>query len=142
VPYWAWLALGLLLAASELLVTQLVLIWFGLAGIAVGALSWLFPGLGIVAELVLFGLLSVMFLVPARAWRRRWRDGGGSHKINQRAAQQVGRVALLKEPIANGRGNLFLGDTLWHVEGPDLPAGKNVRIVSYHGSTLLVEEAE
>jgi membrane protein implicated in regulation of membrane protease activity len=36
----------------------------------------------------------------------------------------------------------MIGDTLWHLEGPDLPAGAKVRIVSFQDATLLVERAE
>ena len=142
VPYWAWLALGLLLAAGEMLATQFVLIWFGAAAIVVGVVSWLLPDLGIVGQLLLFASLSVALLVPARRLRRRWDERARHSKINERAAQQVGRVAVLKEPIAGGQGHVFLGDTLWRVEGPDLPAGTSVRIVSFDEATLLVEAAD
>ncbi|HEX7969937.1 MAG TPA: NfeD family protein [Stellaceae bacterium] len=141
-PYWAWLALGLLLAVGEMLATQFVLIWFGAAALAVGVLSWLLPGLGVVGQLLLFAALSVALLVPARRLRRRWDQRARHSKINERAAQQVGRIAVLKEPIAGGHGRVFLGDTLWRVEGPDLPAGTSVRIVSFDEATLLVEAAD
>jgi membrane protein implicated in regulation of membrane protease activity len=42
----------------------------------------------------------------------------------------VGKLATLAEPIKNGRGRIKLGDTLWRVSGPDLPAGTQVRVVS------------
>lgn len=138
-PAWAWLTLGLLLAASELVATQFVLIWFGAAAIAVSVIAAVFPGLDLVGQLVLFALLSAALLVPARRLRRRWHGGLRSSEINDRAAQQVGRTVPLKEPIAGGQGRVFIGDTLWHVEGPDLPAGASVRVVSYEGTTLLVE---
>ncbi len=80
--------------------------------------------------------------MPARHLRRRWDARARRSKINERAAQQVGRIAVLKEPIAGGQGRVFLGDTLWRVEGPDLPAGASVRIVSFDDATLLVEAAE
>jgi membrane protein implicated in regulation of membrane protease activity len=138
-PAWAWLTLGLLLAASELVATQFVLIWFGAAAVAVGVVAWLVPALDLVGQLVLFALLSAILLVPARRLRRRWRGAPRGAEINDRAAQQVGRIVPLKEPIAGGQGRIFIGDTLWHVEGPDLPAGVSVRVVSYEGTTLLVE---
>jgi inner membrane protein len=138
-PYWIWLTLGLLLAAGEMLATQLVLIWFGAAAIAVGLIAWLFPSLNLIGQLVIFGVLSAALLVPARSLRRRWRNSGRGSHINDRAAQQVGRIAVLKEPIVGGQGRMFIGDTLWGVEGPELPAGATVRVVSFDNAMLIVE---
>jgi inner membrane protein len=87
-PYWAWLTLGLLLAASEMLATQFVLIWFGAAALAVGVLAWLFPSLDLVAELVIFAVLSALLLVPARRWRQRWVADARSAAINDRAGSR------------------------------------------------------
>src|SRR5579872_3846717 len=136
-PYWLWLSIGLGLGIGEMLATFFVLIWFGAAAIAVGVISWIFPGLGLAAQLFLFSVLSVALLIPAR----RFRYGKSSHLINNRAAQYIGRVVTLGEPIIGGQGQVFIGDTLWHVEGKDLPAGTRIRVVSYDNTTLLVEEA-
>lgn len=40
----------------------------------------------------------------------------------------IGRTATLAEPIREGRGRIQLGDTLWRVSGPDLPAGTRVKV--------------
>jgi inner membrane protein len=141
-PHWVWLTVGLLLAAGEMLATQFVLIWFGAAAIAVGVLAWIFPGFGLAGQLVAFGLLSAVLVMPARLLRRRWRNSARGSHINERVAQQVGRVSILKEPIIGGQGRVFIGDTLWRVEGPDLPAGAAVRVVSFDDTTLIVEAAD
>jgi membrane protein implicated in regulation of membrane protease activity len=54
----------------------------------------------------------------------------------------IGRTATLAEPISNGRGRIRLGDTLWRVSGPDLPAGAQVRVTGAADTDLeLVVEA-
>jgi inner membrane protein len=50
--------------------------------------------------------------------------------LNKRGAQLIGRTATLSEPITNGRGRIKIGDTMWRVAGPDLPAGTTVRVTS------------
>jgi membrane protein implicated in regulation of membrane protease activity len=141
-PAWAWLTIGLVLVIGEVLATYFVLIWFGVAALAVGLLGWLMPGLDLVGQVVAFGVLSALLLVPARRLRGHWQRGGRATQINDRAAQQVGRIVTLQEPIAGGHGRVFIGDTLWHVEGPDLPAGARIHVVSFLDATLLVEPAE
>ena len=48
--------------------------------------------------------------------------------LNRRGDQLIGRTATLTEPIADGRGRVKIGDTMWRVSGPDLPAGAKVRV--------------
>ncbi len=59
--------------------------------------------------------------------------------LNCRGAQYVGRVVPLTSAIEAGRGKVTLGDTVWVVEGLDMPAGGNVRVVGSDGAVLRVE---
>lgn len=67
--------------------------------------------------------------------------GSEDPDLNRRGARQVGRVVVLEQAIIAGRGRVRLGDGWWSVEGPDLPAGSRVRIVSVRGQVLAVEPA-
>lgn len=60
-------------------------------------------------------------------------------ELNARGARHVGRIALLAEPIVAGRGRLKIGDSVWTIEGPDLPAGVRVRITGCRSAVLIVE---
>jgi membrane protein implicated in regulation of membrane protease activity len=59
--------------------------------------------------------------------------------LNQRPAQLLGRIATVEEAIAYGRGRVRIGDTLWLAEGPDMPAGSEVRVTAANGAVLRVE---
>ena len=59
--------------------------------------------------------------------------------LNRRSVQLVGRVGVVEEAIAHGRGRVRIGDTLWLVEGPDAPAGAQVRVTAAEGAVLQVE---
>jgi membrane protein implicated in regulation of membrane protease activity len=59
--------------------------------------------------------------------------------LNRPAAQLVGRVLVVAEAIEGGRGKVRVGDTLWPVEGPDVPAGAEVRVVAAKATVLVVE---
>jgi membrane protein implicated in regulation of membrane protease activity len=61
--------------------------------------------------------------------------------LNRPAAQLVGRVLVVAEAIEGGRGKVRVGDTLWPVEGPDVPAGAEVRVVAAKATVLVVERA-
>jgi inner membrane protein len=61
--------------------------------------------------------------------------------LNSRPAQLVGRVVVVEEAIAHGRGKVRVDDTLWPAEGPDTPAGTLVRVTGARGSVLVVVPA-
>ncbi len=61
--------------------------------------------------------------------------------LNRRGSQYIGRMAPLVEAIEVGRGKVQLGDTVWSVEGPELPTGTMVRVVGSNGTVLQVEAA-
>jgi membrane protein implicated in regulation of membrane protease activity len=39
----------------------------------------------------------------------------------------------------NGRGSIHSGDTIWRVEGPELPKGARIKVVGADGTLLQVE---
>ncbi|MCB1513898.1 MAG: NfeD family protein [Hyphomicrobiaceae bacterium] len=65
--------------------------------------------------------------------------GSDDPDLNRRGSRHVGRLVVLEQPIVAGRGRARLGDSWWSVEGADMPAGSQVRIVAVRGPVLLVE---
>ena len=48
-------------------------------------------------------------------------------------------MLVVAEAIEGGRGKVRVGDTLWPVEGPDLPVGAHVTVTGTRGTALLVQ---
>jgi membrane protein implicated in regulation of membrane protease activity len=135
---WSWIIAGLVMLALELVVPGGYLLWMGIAGILTGLLV-LFQPLDWPVQWLIFGVLS---LVSILIWVRLTRSRAAQTDrplLNQRAEQFVGRVAVLDKPIENGFGRLALGDSIWRIAGPDLPAGQKVRVVGADGAVLRVE---
>ncbi|HEX2580431.1 MAG TPA: NfeD family protein [Dongiaceae bacterium] len=136
--YWHWLSLALLLGIIELLLPGLFFIWLAGGALVTGVIVFAVPLAG-ATQLVLFAVLSLLSLL---LWYRLGRgEGGAAALVNRRGQQWIGRVVVLSEAIENGRGYARLNDTVWRVEGPDLPAGTRVRIVGVEGSVLKVTAA-
>lgn len=141
---WSWWVIGFVLLAAELVAPGVFLIWIGLAALIVGILSLLLWDVGLwtwQVQLVLFALLSVATVLLGRRFVLSSSEATDEPLLNQRAESLVGRTAVLEKPIAEGRGRIRLDDTFWIVEGPDLPVGARVRVVSSHGRNLTVESA-
>ena len=135
---WAWIVIGVVLLALELVVPGGFLLWLGVAGIITGLAAMVQP-IDWPFQFLIFGGLSLILIV---AWMRyfKGRDQASDRPmLNRRAEVFIGHEAVLNEPIRDGFGRLSLGDTVWRVAGPDLPAGQRVRVVSADGAVLHVE---
>jgi membrane protein implicated in regulation of membrane protease activity len=128
---WNWIVLGLVLLGLEIVVPGVFLLWIGIAALIVGAASLALWDAGFwfwQVQVVAFLLLSLVSAYIGRQIVRRRSDASDQPLLNRRGAQMIGRTATLAEPIREGRGRIQLGDTLWRVSGPDLPAGTRVRV--------------
>jgi inner membrane protein len=138
--WWHWWIAAALLAIVEATLPGAVAIWFAAAAAVVGALLLLVPIVWQM-QLVLFGALSIGALAAWRYWKRGHPETSELPRLNQRAAQYIGEVCVLSEPIVQGYGKARVGDGYWKVRGPDLPAGTPVRVKAVEGTLLIVEGA-
>lgn len=135
---WNWLILAVLFFALELAAPGIFLVWFGIAAGVVGTLA-LFLDISWQWQFVLFAVLAVVAVILARRYLRV--DDASTERplLNRRAQQHVGRSYVVAEAIANGRGKVRIGDTLWSAEGPDAAEGARVKVTAADGATLIVE---
>ena len=135
---WAWIVAGLIMLGLELLLPGGILLWLGVAGIVTGLAS-LFQPIAWPVQWLIFGLLS---LVTITLWMRFYKSEAEETDrplLNLPAAQYFGRETVLKEAISDGIGRIAIDDSVWRVTGPELDAGRRVRIVGNDGALLKVE---
>ncbi|MFC4822087.1 NfeD family protein [Dokdonella ginsengisoli] len=137
---YGWWLLALVLIAAEMLAPGYFLLWIGIAAGVMGLVTLVVPGLPGIAQAVLFGLLAIAAcLVYWKFIRPVAEQRDDQPLLNRRGAQLVGQRFVLAEAIVNGRGRVKVGDSEWLAEGPDLPVGSEVEVVSVSGTTLRVE---
>ncbi|PBC04460.1 NfeD family protein [Mesorhizobium sp. WSM3860] len=128
---WNWMVLGFVLLVMEIVAPGVFMLWIGIAALIIGAISLLVWDAAFWTWQVQVLAFLVLSLVSAFVGKKVVGDrsvNADQPLLNRRGAQMVGRTATLSEPIQNGRGRIRLGDTLWRVSGPDLPAGTQVRV--------------
>lgn len=134
-----WAGLALLLFAAEAIAPGAFMLWLGLAAAATFVIVLLAPGMTVLAQVVAFAILSVLAILVWRRWFRGRGRSSDQPKLNRRAEQLVGQVAVLVDPIVDGQGRLQIADAFWTIRGPDASAGTRVRIASTDGMVLTVE---
>lgn len=135
---WSWLILAALLFVLESVVPGVHFLWFGIAAMIVGVLAFA-TGFTFPWQLVAFALISVATVFWVRRYTTPESATSDLPDLNVRGAQLIGRTVLVEEPIANGRGKVRVGDTLWGAEGQDAPKGTQVKITRVNGTMLVVE---
>ena len=138
---WAWFVLGGVLLVAEIAAPGAFLLWLGLAALVTGAVAYT-VALAWQVEVLVFAALAVVAVLVGR--RVSPAPGKASDRpfLNRRPEGFVGRVFTLDAPILGGVGRVRIDDTVWRVEGPDVAAGHDVRVIGTDGATLKVEPVE
>lgn len=141
---WHWCILGILLILSELILPAFAALWFGLAALLVALLSWIFPGLGTTAQIVIWLFASVACTLAWFKWIKPLSvDKTQAGLAREATIGQVGMVIQLKatpEQIVVRFPMPLLGDDEWHCR-TTLPVqvGDRVQIVDILGNEMLVK---
>lgn len=135
---WTWWIIAVTLAALELMVPGVLLIWLAGAAAAVGLITLAIP-MAWQWEVTLFALLSLVSAYAGYRWSNRPGEVSDNPTLNRRGQSYVGKVYVVAEAIQNGRGKVRVGDTLWQAAGPDAEAGASVRVTGVEGTVLTVE---
>jgi membrane protein implicated in regulation of membrane protease activity len=137
-PHFAWLAIGLVLAAAEMAVPGVFLIWMAGAALIVGALAWLTP-IGFPLQIVLFAVLAILAVFTGRRYLRGHPIHEADPMMNHRTDRLVGETAVVTQAIEGGSGKVRLGDSEWLARGADAAVGVRLRVTGHEGTALLVE---
>lgn len=138
VNVWTWWIIAAVFGILELLAPGIFFIWLAAAAAVVGALV-IVVEVPLTVQVALFAVLSVVAVWASRRYLSRHEIQSDHPLLNQRAQSYVGRTFTLDQPIHNGRGKIRIGDTLWLVQGPELPAGTSVQVTGTDGGILTVE---
>ena len=139
--WWAWLLVGFLLVFAELLTPGgFYLLFFGLAGIAVGLLSLAGVVLPAWGEWLTFTVLAIGATL---VFRKPLLDRLQKRMPAQRGDELQGEIATPVEAILPGAvGKAELRGTSWNARNAAaraLAAGERCRVVGMDGLQLLLE---
>lgn len=140
ITHWHWFILAAVLFLLDILLLELgtFFLWPAIAAVGVGALMFSFPTLSFEYQLLTFSASSVITVVIGKTYfnNTQYTD---IPTLNRRGSQYIGRVFTLKEPIIDGIGKAEVSDGSWRVEGPNCPAGTQVKVIGINGIRLQVE---
>lgn len=137
-PHWIWFAIGLVLAALEMAIPGVFLIWMAGAALITGAITWMVP-IGLPLQIVIFAVLAIVAVFSGKRYLSAHPVEPADPKMNDRGAQAVGEMVVVTHAIDGGRGRVRLGDSEWLAKGPDAEPGSRMRVAGHDGVVLIVE---
>ena len=136
--HYHWLAIGLLLAAAEMAIPGVFLIWLAAAALVTGLLTWFLP-IGLPVQIVIFAVLSIAAVFTGKRYLKANPIEALDPKMNDRGARLVGETVVVTHAIDGGNGRVKQGDSEWLARGPDAEPGTRMRVTGHDGAVLLVE---
>ena len=128
---WGWWVAAVILAAAEIFVPGVFLIWLALAAMVTGIVALLFdPPLAV--DLAIFAVTAVASIyVGGSVYRRNATTP--EPLLNNRSARMIGMRVTICEPVTAGRGRATDGDSFWSAKGPDMAVGTITTVVAVEG---------
>lgn len=143
--YWHWIVIGIALMLVEIFVGSFFIFWFGAAAVVVGLAMVLAPSLGIVVQVLLWGILSACF---ALAWFKYLKplskDRTKAGLSREALIGEIGQV--LSAPNGESKGMLrfpapVLGNDEWLIiSQDDLKVGDRASVIDLSGNSLIVRK--
>ena len=140
--HWWWFIAGVALILAELSVPGVYICFFGIGAILTGIVAWIFPVVPLTLELVLFAILSVVFLLFCR--RLMPKSFRGVVKVDLSDIENddiVDAEAVVVEAIAaDAPGKVEFRGALWtaRAERP-IAAGERAKIRERRNLTLYLK---
>jgi membrane protein implicated in regulation of membrane protease activity len=141
--FWHWLILGMALVAVEIILPSFISLWFGLAGLLIGLLLWIFPDLSFSLQITIWAITSAFF---TWLWFKLLKplsvDKTLAGLSREAIIGQTGQVIL--KPNENSRGKLrfsvpIMGSEEWvFISEDSLELGQRVRVTDISGNSLIV----
>jgi inner membrane protein len=138
----AWLCISLVLMAVETFAPGAFMLWLGFAAAGVFLTLFVFPGMSLFAQVVLFGVLSFVSVMVYIKYFRDQEKPSDQPLLNRRGEQLLNQIYPLETAIVDGSGRLKIGDAFWQVHGDDMPVGTRVQIVQVQSMTLIVRAVD
>lgn len=135
-----WAIAFVVLTIAELCTYQLVSIWLALGSLV--SLICAVLGLGIVGQVIVFTVFSVLLLIATRPFVKKVMK---NRSVPTNSELDIGKVAIVIEKINNttSTGRVKLNGVDWSARSSDdstIPAGTSVTVEKIEGSKLIVKK--
>ncbi|GHC58968.1 membrane protein [Alcaligenes pakistanensis] len=140
--FWYWLVAGVVLIATEVVVSGVYLLWLGLGALTVGLFTAAWPDAPSWLQWLILAIAMLGWVVVGVRWQRRSR-ASQPDVLNTGLSGYVGARALVSDNFVNGRGRIRLNDSYYSATATqDLEQGVAVVVLAVDGAEMRVQAVE
>ena len=139
--YYYWILTSLCFFILEVIAPIAYFLWIAVASIAISIVVYLLD-IGIIHQAILFSLLVPLITILGRIFCPINIHDHHVKNINNKLDQMIGKKFTTEEAIVKGRLQMKIGETIWLLKGPDLPAGTEVEVVDIDNNFLIVKPCQ
>jgi inner membrane protein len=140
---WMWGILGLVLLGIEMATGTFYILWFGIAGLLLSVLVWMFPNMSPAVQVFAFAALSLGSLFLYKKYYK------GSEKddlkVGQSRGDEIGKQGTIIQAVSatqNGKIRFaqgVMGSKEWTViSDEEIAVGEAAKVVAVEGNALRV----
>jgi len=136
-----WIIAGILLAGMEVIVgsPSINFLLLSIAGFITAALVFVF-NVGEVWQVLFWAILSIVLSTVAKPFFKKQKQK--KDEINDLRNNMIGKTFILQQPIVDGVARAHVYNSIWRIEGADMPKGCKVVVVDMVENILIVEECD
>lgn len=138
-----WLVISAVLIVTEIFTLGLTTIWFAAGALLAALVAWI--GVGIIGQLIIFIIVSVVLLVLTRPLAMKYLN---DKTVRTNADSLIGEIAIVTEEIDNiaGRGAAKIQGETWTARSTKdeeiIEKGTKVQVIRISGVKLIVSKVE
>lgn len=138
-----WLVISAVLIVIEIFTLGLTTIWFAAGALLAALVAWI--GVGIIGQLIIFIIVSVVLLVLTRPLAMKYLN---DKTVRTNADSLIGEIAIVTEEIDNiaGKGAAKIQGETWTARSTRdemlIEKGEKVQVVAISGVKLIVRKAD
>lgn len=138
-----WLVISAVLIVTEILTLGLTTIWFAAGALLAALVAWI--GVGIIGQLIIFIIVSVVLLVLTRPLAMKYLN---DKTVRTNADSLIGEIAIVTEEIDNiaGKGAAKIQGETWTARSRKdeeiIEKGTKVQVIRISGVKLIVSKVE
>jgi len=141
---WIWAIIGLGLLALEMATGTFYILWFGVAGLCLAVVTWIFTEISMPIQLVLYAVLSLGALW---LWKKHEKKIQVNARVGQSQGEEIGRIGVLIKACSPAQTGVIrftqglMGSREWTaVSNATINEGEEAKVIAVEGNALRVEK--
>ena len=135
--WWLWILAALVCGIVEVMSVSFVFLMFAIGALAAGIAGAF--GANLTIQVIVFVVVSIVLLVAARPFLKGRIERSKAY-VPRNTDGLIGKTGYVTEVVGERHGRIQFSGGEWsaRTEGPELPAGAEVRVERIDGATAVV----